>query len=168
MQSDRQEPSPDPHSLVDEAMEQIREEDRQEEVRTASNQQERSSRERRKKLAATVLVPTVVMLTVLNLLWPDWIRSVDSGSPEQVVRDNMDTVLHEVVDRIETQREESGEPPPRVPIFGELPDPPFQYQRAGDDYRLSFTVDDQVMTYDSRDASPAGSRVSAGSEGGGR
>lgn len=142
--------------LVGEAMGDIAGEAAEKAARDRKDAASRARRERRSRIAATVLVPLCIILTVLNLsgfLLPS--REPPLLSTEDARLAGLE-LLSDAVDELEFYFEENGRYPAEPGFFGpDGPggeDEPFGYElRGSDGYVVSVTVSGLTTSFDSRD-----------------
>jgi hypothetical protein len=127
---------------------------------TAAEQREaerRARRAARERLAALILVPLALVLTVLNMAGFGWFRpGVPLPSSAAEARTAATQLLSDAVDELAFHFEENGSYP-GLPDFigpdgpgGE--DEPFTYELMGSDrYELSVTVQGETVSFDSRE-----------------
>lgn len=153
--STKRRPADDAQSLVSEAMQGIVAEAATKSARGEADALEKARRDRRKRVFAAVLLPTALVLTLLNLGGFLTIEHEIAPPPPAVVLDNALLVLSDAVDELEDFHAANGHYPERPgfvgPSDGDDDAPmPFSYQLIGQArYTVTLTIDGHTMTYDS-------------------
>ena len=140
--------------LVGAAMQGVADEAAQCAERSRRDAAQRDRRHRRNRVAAAILLPLSVALTVLNLSGVLRLAFDLPSRPASETRLAQLRLLSDAVEDLELFYQQTGRYPERPAFIGPdgpgAEDEPFSYQRSGlDRYVLSVTVDGLVMTFDS-------------------